>query len=104
MCRYCKAGQTYNTNTKVCEYLSTTCSGGMYFDFNIGQCKYCPSGYIYDESLLDCRSNCTIDQVFDYSQKFCILISSTCNSYQYYDAVQRKCLNKPMCSSIQRYD
>ena len=104
LCKYCKSGQTYNNITKLCEYLNTTCSGGMYFDFNIGQCKYCPAGYIYDESLLDCRSNCTVDQVFDYGKKLCILISSTCNEYQYYDAVQRKCVLKPICTSIQRYD
>jgi hypothetical protein len=104
LCKYCKNGQIYNNITKLCEYTNTTCSGGMYFDFNSGQCKYCPSGYIYDESLLDCRNNCTVDQVFDYSQKQCILISSTCNIYQFYDAVQRKCISKPICSSVQRYD
>lgn len=48
--------------------------------------------------------NCTIDQIYDYARKQCVLISSTCNSYQYYDPVQRRCINKPVCSSIQRYD
>lgn len=104
LCKYCKAGQTYNTVTKVCEYLNTTCTGGMFFDFNLGQCTYCPAGYIYDELLSGCRNNCTVDQVFDYNQKQCLLISSTCNTYQFYDPVQRKCINKPVCSSIQRYD
>lgn len=104
LCKYCKTGQTYNNVTKVCEYMNTTCTGGMYFDYNAGECKYCPSGYIYDEGLMDCRNNCTVDQIFDYNKKLCVLISSTCNSYQYYDPVQRKCILRAICSSNQRYD
>lgn len=48
--------------------------------------------------------SCTYDQMFDYTRKQCVLISSTCTQYQYYNSAQRKCINKPICSSIQRYD
>lgn len=76
----------------------------MYFDFNLGQCQYCPQGYVYDDALLSCRNNCTVDQIYDYTKKQCMLISYTCSEYQYYDAVTRKCVNKPICSTLQRYD